>query len=106
MSDYPQFRDIADLVGTADHTASGSLTMTLDNLTPFFEPNRYATITIVTRAKWWKRPVLWLLRKPTSRKQVYMDMELGQFEIQPDGTISVPFTGKSSYPYRQGEPGT
>lgn len=55
-----------------------------------------ATVTVRYRAKWWKRPWLWIRRKPTLFEWVYEDVQFSPIEIREDGSVSVDFTGPAA----------
>ena len=47
------------------------------------------TITEIWRAKWYKRPFLWLLGKPTKTISVYHDVKLTSMELTINGETTV-----------------
>lgn len=66
--------------------------MTLDNYDAFYAPERFATITVVHRAKWWKRPFLRLLGRPTRWEFAYPDMKIESMTVAEDGGLRADFT--------------
>lgn len=77
---------------------SGSFTHVIEpeQYTEFFggpsRPTGY-TITVIRHEKWWKRPLLWLLRKPTKHVVVYDDAQFVDITYGVDGGASVEFSG-------------
>lgn len=51
------------------------------------------TVTTSWRARWWKRPWLWLLRRPTRIERTYPQTKLVSWEMSPDGSsLTATFT--------------
>jgi hypothetical protein len=53
------------------------------------------TLTVAYRAKWWKRPFLWLLRRPTSHSLIVPDCKIVGQRINPDGSVEIDWVGKN-----------
>lgn len=56
----------------------------------------FYTITKVWRAKWYKRPFLWLLGRPTDKVEFYHNVTITDIRFESDGehlTSKFEFTG-------------
>lgn len=45
------------------------------------------TLTVTWRARWWKRPILWLLRRPTRWSVTYHDVVFTESELTSRGHV-------------------
>lgn len=55
---------------------------------------RRFSVTSTWKAKWWKRPWLWLRRKPTKATVRYEDCKITSISYDLDGGVSVDFGGR------------
>lgn len=70
-----------DLIGGTTHTIREAS-----------EPETF-TLTHRVRKAWWKRPILWLLRKPTSDVvDVYENVRITSMHMRKDGAMCVDMT--------------
>lgn len=81
--------------GPFTHDFEGHFTHVFEGHLPKPGP---VTLTVRIRAKWWKRPWLWLRRRPTSWEHTYENVTFGHHRVDEDGAVAIDFTGDVQEP--------